>query len=338
MMHVSMAARAPASSSRRPPLEPLSLVVMAVMMVHLLVGLVCWTLLPMLPVASLKPVWRHVPLSWKNDGRTWFDPGEFTLHPDVKVPAPASAPTPAIPSTPPPASPPPAPMSVPPAAAAPPAGVGSAPVPAPTASVTPSAESSTVTTPPMALTLPAEASAPEAGIAPAMAGTHAPLPQDASLLADTSALKSPAATTTAAPKITNKTITLSPMSDQEDEGVAKRIVPATETKMRLEEKGKEPTGGANMDPVLKALEVALKKEWNAPALQDVPAAQRASTLKVTLGRDGQTLEVIMSKPSGSAVLDQSVINAGMRVKKISESLPSSFPKDRYTVEVTFHIE
>ena len=128
------------------------------------------------------------------------------------------------------------------------------------------------------------------------------------------------------------------MSDEKDEGVAKRIVPATETKMRLEEKGKEPTGGANMDPVLKALEVALKKEWNAPALQDVPAAQRASTLKVTLGRAGQTLEVIMSKPSGSAVLDQSVIDAGMRVKKISESLPSSFPKDRYTVEVTFHIE
>lgn len=144
---------------------------------------------------------------------------------------------------------------------------------------------------------------------------------------------------------TNKIITLSPVIIEGTQSiplVKSARPPLTMMDLlkqgKLEEVEKEARGGADMDPVLKALEGSLIREWNAPALPQVPVLQRNAALRITLGRQGEVLEAVMSKPSGSQVLDQSVQDAATRVKKISESLPSSFPKDRYTVEVNFHIE
>lgn len=144
---------------------------------------------------------------------------------------------------------------------------------------------------------------------------------------------------------TNKVITLSPVfieGTQKIPVVKSTLPPITMMDMlhqeKLEALTKEALGGPDMDPVLKALEESLIKEWKAPALQKIPISFRNAVLKITIGREGDVLEFLMSKSSGSPLLDQSVQDAATRVKKISKSLPSSFPKDRYTVEVNFHIE
>ncbi len=107
---------------------------------------------------------------------------------------------------------------------------------------------------------------------------------------------------------------------------------------KLEEAERQATGGANMDRVLKALEQALSQSWNPPPVNEVPVLQRDARLQFIVGRDGTVLQAEMTKKSGAAALDESVTQAAKALKKISESLPSSFPKDRYTVEVNFHIE
>jgi len=144
---------------------------------------------------------------------------------------------------------------------------------------------------------------------------------------------------------TSKIITLSPVLDVEGKEVPlvkSTRPPVTMMDMlkqeKLEEVEKKAAGGADMDPVLKALEEALKQTWNAPSLSDVPVLQRDAKLRIVINRDGGITETKMIKTSGSAVLDETVTQAGASLKKISQSLPSSFPKDRYTVEVNFHIE
>lgn len=93
-----------------------------------------------------------------------------------------------------------------------------------------------------------------------------------------------------------------------------------------------------MDAVLNALDQGLKREWNAPSVQQVPVLQRQARVKFSVGRQGEILDVGMTRASGSDLLDASVLEAVKKLGKISQSLPSSFPKDRYTVEVNFHIE
>ena len=150
---------------------------------------------------------------------------------------------------------------------------------------------------------------------------------------------------TAAVRPTSKIITLSPVLEV-DANAVPQVKPSRPPITMMEilnqakqaEAEKEATGGANMDPVLKALEQALSQGWTPPSVQQVPLLQRDARLRFVIGKDGSVLEAHMTKKSGSGVLDDSVTDAGRKLKKISESLPSSFPKDRYTVEVNFHIE
>jgi TonB family protein len=67
----------------------------------------------------------------------------------------------------------------------------------------------------------------------------------------------------------------------------------------------------------------------------VPTAQREARLNIAIGKDGTVLKAQMSKFSGSHVLDQSILEAAARVKKISSALPSNFPKDSYDLELNF---
>lgn len=144
---------------------------------------------------------------------------------------------------------------------------------------------------------------------------------------------------------TNKIITLSPVVEAAAQAMP--VVDATRPPITLMEvlkvekkqaAEKEAAGGADMDPVLNALEEGLKREWNAPPVQQVPALQRHVAFRLSIGRQGEIQDSEMIRSSGSSLLDDSVRDAAQRLKKISQALPSSFPKDRYTVEVNFHIE
>lgn len=165
-----------------------------------------------------------------------------------------------------------------------------------------------------------------------------------STLAETP-LVSPQGNVVAAARPTSKIITLSPVLELDPnappQGKSSRP-PITMMEIlnqaKLEEAERQATGGANMDRVLKALEQALSQSWNPPPVNEVPVLQRDARLQFIIGRDGSVLKAEMTKKSGSTALDESVTLSAKALKKISESLPSSFPKDRYTVEVNFHIE
>lgn len=259
---------------RKSPLEPLAAVFIAVLLVHLLVGLMAWTLLPLLPALSLKPVWAMVAA----EPRRWFSPAEFKYV--KKAPAPPQA-VPMLPLAP--------------------------PIPA----------------------------APAA----AVATSGMQVAQAAGVMAEVVGPPPPAAESVI-PKPTNKSITLSPMPEKTEAAPGPQAAPITLMQvLKLEaEVQKAAAASADMDPVLWALEEALKTEWEAPPLQQVPVMQRDARLAITISRDGTILETSLSKSSGSAVMDQSIAKVRESLKKISTSLPSSFAKDRYTVEVNFHIE
>jgi outer membrane biosynthesis protein TonB len=260
-------------ASRPAPLEPIALVMVAVVLVHVLVGLVAWTLLPL---------WKpSLGKAKAGTDRYWFPPSSFKevlLKPSVAPEPPAA--------------------------------------PSEKAAIKPSA----ALTPPAAVTGLLEESPL---VAPSSSGMGS----------------------TATAKPTTKIITLSPVLELDDKTVPTAKLdrgPLTMMEvLKLEKQQaaeKRAVGGADMDPVLKALETALKKEWNAPPVSQVPILQRNTRVTISIGHDGSILESRLTKASGSELLDQSVLKAGEGVKKISESLPSSFPKDRYTVEVNFHIE
>lgn len=107
---------------------------------------------------------------------------------------------------------------------------------------------------------------------------------------------------------------------------------------RQEKAQKEADGGADMDPVLQALEEALLKAWTPPPLEEVAALNRDVRLRFEIDRNGSVPVCKLVKASGSVTYDDTALAAGLSVQKISQSLPSSFPKDRYIVEVNFHIE
>lgn len=91
----------------------------------------------------------------------------------------------------------------------------------------------------------------------------------------------------------------------------------------------------NLDAVDEAVNAAFLASWTAPPIGVVPAAQREARLNISIGRDGTVLKAQMSKFSGSHVLDQSILEAAARVKKISAALPSNFSKDSYDLELNF---
>lgn len=97
-------------------------------------------------------------------------------------------------------------------------------------------------------------------------------------------------------------------------------------------------GGADMGTVEKALQQAILKEWTAPQAQAVPPSQRRATMEITILRDGTIADASMKTASGSSLLDASIRLAADRLKKIPVTLPSEFPKERYELRVNFQIE
>ncbi|MBL9130470.1 MAG: TonB C-terminal domain-containing protein [Verrucomicrobiaceae bacterium] len=97
----------------------------------------------------------------------------------------------------------------------------------------------------------------------------------------------------------------------------------------------DPAAGINMDAVDNAVNTAFYTQWAAPALDAVPDAQRSAQLTISIRRDGTILSSQMSRPSGSHPLDDSILAAAAKVKKIDATLPSQFAKDSYDLELTF---
>lgn len=91
----------------------------------------------------------------------------------------------------------------------------------------------------------------------------------------------------------------------------------------------------NMDGVDEVVNTAFLAGWTSPPIDEVPATQREARLNIAIGRDGTVLRAQMSKFSGSHVLDQSILEAAAKVKKISTALPSNFLKDSYDLELNF---
>lgn len=247
----------------------------AVVLGHVLLGVVIWTVLPLFKLARFTPPFE-APFK---DAHHWFSPGDFR-----RIQAP----------------------------------ITSLPV---------------KSEPPLAA-LPSNAPIKRA----------AELKDVPSTLAETP-LVSPQRSMATAARPTSKIITLSPVLELDPNAqpqVRSSRPPITMMEVlkqaKLEEAERQATGGANMDRVLKALEQALSQSWNPPPVNEVPVLQRDARLQFIVGRDGTVLQAEMTKKSGATALDESVTQAAKALKKISESLPSSFPKDRYTVEVNFHIE
>ena len=105
-----------------------------------------------------------------------------------------------------------------------------------------------------------------------------------------------------------------------------------------QKKREASAGGADMEPVQSALEKAILSAWKSPTIKVVPASQRRVTLSLSILRDGSVEDIVVVTPSGSDLLDASVRAAAARVIKITQSLPSQFPKDRYDLQINFQIE
>ncbi|MFO1485942.1 MAG: hypothetical protein U1F71_21455 [Verrucomicrobiaceae bacterium] len=97
----------------------------------------------------------------------------------------------------------------------------------------------------------------------------------------------------------------------------------------------EAPDDAGLDVVDEAVNSAFLAAWTAPPIDAVPPAQREARLNVSLGKDGTILKAQMSKFSGSHVLDQSILEASAHVKKISVTLPATFAKESYDLELNF---
>jgi hypothetical protein len=98
------------------------------------------------------------------------------------------------------------------------------------------------------------------------------------------------------------------------------------------------TGGADMGPVEKALQRAMLEAWKPPSPNLVPADQRRVEVRLAVLRDGAVRDALVHKRSGSRVLDESVDKMLQKVLKISESLPVKFPGTRYSLQVNLQID
>lgn len=91
----------------------------------------------------------------------------------------------------------------------------------------------------------------------------------------------------------------------------------------------------DLDAVDEAVNAAFLSGWTAPPIENVPEGQREGRLNISIGKDGTVLKAQMNKFSGSHVLDQSILEAAAKVKKISATLPSNYSKDSYDLELNF---
>lgn len=88
-----------------------------------------------------------------------------------------------------------------------------------------------------------------------------------------------------------------------------------------------------------ALQEAFDRVWHPPeSARQLPKDRRIAVLDVALNRDGTVGDCSLSERSGSAELDVSILAAAAEVKKIPQSLPSSFPKERYECSLKFFVE
>lgn len=103
--------------------------------------------------------------------------------------------------------------------------------------------------------------------------------------------------------------------------------------------GGNTSGRQDMSNVDSAIYDAFYQNWMPPASAlSVPRDQRTAILRVIVSRAGVIESFDLTTPSGSAELDASVLAAGKLVKKIPQSLPSSFPKARYECSLKFFVE
>jgi len=96
-----------------------------------------------------------------------------------------------------------------------------------------------------------------------------------------------------------------------------------------------PEDEVSLDAVDVAVNAAFLTSWIAPPIESVPEGQREGRLNIAIGKDGTVLKSQMNKFSGSHVLDQSILEAAAKVKKISTTLPSNYSKDSYDLEMNF---
>ncbi len=99
--------------------------------------------------------------------------------------------------------------------------------------------------------------------------------------------------------------------------------------------GKTTDQEVELDAVDEAVNSAFLAGWIAPPIESVPDGQREARMNISIGKDGTVLKAQMNKFSGSHVLDQSILEASAKVKKISTTLPSNYSKDSYDLELNF---
>lgn len=97
----------------------------------------------------------------------------------------------------------------------------------------------------------------------------------------------------------------------------------------------QATVEVDLDAVDEAVNADFLIGWTAPPIESVPEGQREGRLNISIGKDGTVLKAQMNKFSGSHVLDQSILEAAAKVKKISTTLPSNYTKDSYDLELNF---
>jgi len=103
--------------------------------------------------------------------------------------------------------------------------------------------------------------------------------------------------------------------------------------------GGNTSGRQDMSAVDTAIYEAFYKTWVPPTTAlSLPREQRTAILRVIVSRAGNIESFDLISPSGSLDLNESILSASRLVKKIPQSLPSSFPKARYECSLKFFVE
>ncbi len=300
-----------AQSHRRPSLEPLAPAFIGVAMAHGFAAFFLWMF-----IAAWAPTKKSLPLP---PDITWHSPADYLrLQPDT-VPAITKAPE-QLPRTPPPITPPTKTPATPVVSAKMLTEISrqASTLVMPAVELMPKVTDLTINPPVSQSVKPDQTNEPREQV---------PAIEPASIIGPEA----------------NKYITISPV-DQSETGAAPPVVKPVLSLLDIanlneaQKKRWEAEGGANMEPVQSALEKAILKAWKSPTIKAVPLNQRRVTLTLSVLRDGSVEDMVVTTPSGSDLLDASVRAAIARVTKIAETLPSSFPKDRYSLQVNFQIE
>jgi len=286
---------------RRPTtLEPISPAVFVVVSLHIAAALGVWW--------SFQNV-RNSHLAARQRQLAWMNPADFkTVVPPLTVPRAKPAP--------------PAPIAAKPAAAKP------APAPAPAAAAAaeaPVQKATLVSAPPQQHVMEPVANpnstplfAPPSPAAKPSANRSITLRRTQERAPTVAGIDSPA------PPITSPSL-----MDIARLNAMRPAVPAPGSLMPVKEEE------ASMDGIDEAVNTAFLSSWVAPPITSVPENQREARLTISIGKDGTLLKSQMTKFSHSHALDESILEAASKVKKISTSLPSNYTKESYDLELNF---